>query len=147
MEYCHVCGAPAETEAFLEGAKVWVCGRCVKFGKAVGAKPAARAAVPMAFPAGGGAGGRFGGSGGFRSPVARAPARMRTMSVVDGFGAAVKGAREARKLSAGDLAKKLFVNEKELAKIEREELRPTEAVAKKLERELGIKLLGEEADE
>ena len=117
-EYCQVCGKPAEDEAFLEGARVWLCGKCLRFGKAV-AKPRP---VPAAHAAVG-------------------PARFGEVGVVDGFGGIIRKAREGRRISLPDLAKKIFVNEKELAKIEREELTPAEGVARKLERELGIKLL------
>ncbi len=120
MEYCHVCGAPAEAEAFVEGARVWVCARCLGFGRAVKAVEPAAAVSRVGL------------------------ARRKEVVVADGFGEIIKRAREAKKLSVGDLAKKIFVNEKELARIEREALRPSEAVARKLERELGIMLLVEE---
>ena len=113
-EYCQVCGKPASTEAFLEGARVWLCAKCLRFGKTVAVRPR----MPQA---------RLGSSG--------------EMEEIENPGEAVKRAREARRISVGDLAKKIFVNEKELMKIERGELVPSEGVARKLERELGIKLL------
>jgi len=119
VEYCQVCGAPASTEAFLEGARVWLCAKCLRFGKAVAKK--------IDYPAG----------------VAPLP-KSRESVLAEGFGETLKKAREARRLSVPELAKKIFVNEKELAKIEREELRPSEAVARKLERELGVTILVEE---
>jgi len=118
-----VCGAPAEAEVFLEGARVWVCSKCARFGRVV--KPA----KPAAASPGAGAG-----------PAVRA----RKLVVAEGFGELVRRAREARGFSVGDFAKKIFVNERELARIERGELRPSVAVARKLERELGITLLVEE---
>ncbi len=117
MESCQVCGRPAQTEAFLEGARVWLCNNCLRFGRAVEVRrPAASRPAPA--PTGGG-----------------------EVGVVDGFGAAVRRGREAKRLSVAELARKIFVNEKELAKIEREELVPAEGVARKLERELGVKVL------
>ena len=109
-----MCGKPASTEAFLEGARVWLCAKCMRFGKAVAVR--------------------------LKAPQARAGGSVE-LGEIDDPGGAVKRAREARRISVGDLAKKIFVNEKELMKIERGELVPSEGVARKLERELGIKLL------
>lgn len=113
-ESCQVCGKPASTEAFLEGARVWLCANCLKFGRAVAVR---------------------------QRPAPTGPVGFGEVNAVEGFGQLIKRAREARKISAGDLARKIFVNEKELVRIERGGLVPSEGVARKLERELGIRLL------
>jgi putative transcription factor len=66
---------------------------------------------------------------------------MVELEVVEGYGRLVRGARERAGLTRTELARKLFILENVLERIENEHLRPNEAVAKKLEKELGITLL------
>jgi putative transcription factor len=74
------------------------------------------------------------------APIARPLAEY---SLAEGYGRTVVEAREKHGLSRDDLAKKLFISEHELARIEEEKLKPREQIARKLERELRIKLVSE----
>jgi putative transcription factor len=67
---------------------------------------------------------------------------MVELEVVEGYGRTVRQARERAGLTRMELARKLFIVENVLERIESEHLKPNEAVAKKLEKELGITLLG-----
>lgn len=115
---CQVCGKPAALEALIEGARVPVCEKCVRFGRIV-----SRPVVPVKRQA----------------PLKKAVEAPEKL-LVQGFGALVMNAREAAGFSRDELAKKIFIREHELAKIEEEKLRPDERTARKLEFALGIKL-------
>ncbi|MFA6329888.1 MAG: multiprotein-bridging factor 1 family protein [Candidatus Micrarchaeia archaeon] len=115
MADCDICGRPATTKAIVEGATLSVCGRCVSYGRELSA------------------------------PTIRRPNQPRPMvelEVVEGYGSTVRHARERSGLTRQELARKLFILENVLERIENEHLKPNEAVAKKLEKELGITLLG-----
>ncbi len=72
---------------------------------------------------------------------------MVELEVVEGYGRIVRQARERAGLTRQELARKLFILENVLERIENEHLKPNEAVAKKLEKELGITLLGPRGEE
>jgi putative transcription factor len=111
---CHVCGKPASKEIILEGARVWVCGDCAKYGRVVSAP---------------------------KKIIVKSDALPRQEIVlVQDFGKIVRNAREKTGFERKELAEKIFVREHELAKIEAGELAPEEKVARKLEHALGIKL-------
>ena len=115
MADCDICGRPATTKAIIEGATLSVCARCVQYGRELSA------------------------------PATRRPQQSRPMvelEVVEGYGRIVRQARERAGLTRQELARKLFILENVLERIENEHLKPNEAVAKKLEKELGITLLG-----
>jgi putative transcription factor len=116
MAECDICGKPATTAAIIEGAKLSVCARCASYGQEIRAPT-------------------------FRKPNASRP--IAELEVVDGYGRLVRQSRERTGLSRQDLARKLFILENVLERIENEHLKPNEAVAKKLEKELGIVLLEE----
>ncbi|MEM3812196.1 MAG: helix-turn-helix domain-containing protein, partial [Thermoplasmata archaeon] len=63
-----------------------------------------------------------------------------TEVLVEDFGARIKKAREAKKLTIEDLAKKLLEKKTLLSKIERQESKPDDKLIKKIEKELNIKL-------
>ena len=60
--------------------------------------------------------------------------------IVENYDVVIKKAREAKGLSAEDLALKIKEKATLLKKIERKEIHPEESVIKKLEKELNIKL-------
>jgi len=117
---CDICGKPATTRAIIEGAKLSVCARCAIYGQ------------EMVAPT-------------VRKPFAARP--IRELEVVEGYGRLVRQARERTGLSRQDLARKLFIVENVLERIENEHLKPNETIAKKLEKELGIILLEEKKPE
>jgi len=65
------------------------------------------------------------------------------MEVVDGYGALILGARKRMGLPLEVLAERINEKHSFLERIEHEKTLPDEKVARKLERELGIKLLQE----
>lgn len=115
MADCDICGRPATTKAIVEGATLSVCARCVSYGRELSA------------------------------PTIRRPNQPRPLielEVAEGYGRIVRQARERAGLTRQELARKLFILENVLERIENEHLKPAEAVARKLEKELGITLLG-----
>jgi putative transcription factor len=76
----------------------------------------------------------------------RRPVKMRETEkssdvvLVENFGEVIRHARESAGISREDLAKRLHVSEGYLHKIEEGELTPTEDLARKLEKVLGVKL-------
>lgn len=119
QESCHICGGRAVTRALIEGAKVPVCPECRNYGRELAEA----------------------GEGVRLSQLAGTGARLPEYLVRPGYGERVRMARERLKFTREALAKKLFINEGELSKIEGEGLVPGELVARKLERALGITLL------
>jgi len=122
---CEICGAgEAEYIILVEGAKLHVCGDCSSSGKILkelkSPRLAARAAAGME-------------AGGF-------PAREE-MEVVEGYGALIAGARKRLGLPIEVLAERINEKVSFLERIEHESTLPDEKAARKLEKELGIKLL------
>lgn len=66
---------------------------------------------------------------------------IETEEIADGYGKIVKQAREKLGLPLQVLAEKIKESRSYMEKIEREEIKPTIPTAKKLEKELGIKLI------
>ncbi|MFQ5406500.1 MAG: helix-turn-helix domain-containing protein [Candidatus Micrarchaeia archaeon] len=119
---CDLCGKPAVAQAKVEGATVGVCKSCASFGQVI-EKPKPVFAFKKSF---------------------KAPKQF---SIVEDYGGLIKKAREKKGLSRNDLAKKIFVTDGELARIEEEHLAPREKVARKLEKELNIVLASVEVEE
>ena len=121
----------------VEGAELQVCSRCEKYGTAVQQPRRTDIRRPApAGPAGRGA-----------APVPSATYRKRDMfdymegEIVDDYADRIRHAREAKGLSQKDLALQMMERELLVKKIEKGELVPEEAVRKKLEKVLGIRLL------
>lgn len=122
-ESCDVCG---RQEVFaiveIEGAKLRVCRPCA-YGKKVLyylEEDEQKGGV------------RYAGTG--RKAV-------ETEEIIDDYGKIIRRAREKLGLPAQVLAEKIKESRSYMEKIEREEIKPTIATAKKLEKELGIKLI------
>jgi len=116
---CEICGAEGAGYIILvEGAKLSVCSDCSGAGKLL------RAPAPP------------------RDTEAPRAARLE-MEVVDGYGALIFGARKRMGLPLEVLAERINEKHSFLERIEHEKTLPDEKVARKLERELGIKLLQE----
>jgi putative transcription factor len=120
--YCDICGrTPVISQILLEGAKLLACGRCMKSGKIIH---------------------RFYEEGEQRPIIQQRPGAMDSgEEVVDGYGRIIKQARERAKIPISVVAERISEKESYLTAIENERLKPTVAVAKKLEKELGVKLL------
>ncbi len=131
--YCEICGKPIEGEPIpieVDKAVLYVCRSCAaQYGKRVVQRP------PPAAPQ--------------KRPAARprpAPPPLH-LELVDNFGEVVRKARENLGLSREALAAMLGVKETVLRRIEAGQLQPDYALAKKLEKTLGVRLLVEVAEE
>lgn len=123
-ETCEICGRKgAHAIVEVEGAKLKVCGSCA-YGKKIlyhlDEAGEAREGTER------------------RGPP---PKFEETEEIVENYGKLIKNAREKLGLSRSVVAEKINEKESYLERIERGELTPTFAVARKLEKELGIKLL------
>lgn len=128
---CEMCGKAGTTRRHMVGAIQMNLGPCCqKYGQEVGSSAPQGTAASR------------------QTGLERRAQRNTTKSVydqpqhdlADDFGARVKRAREAKKVAYEDLGTKVHATVQQLHKIERGELRPSDRVAKALERELGITL-------
>jgi putative transcription factor len=131
--YCEICGKPIEGEPIpieVDKAVLYVCRSCAaQYGKRVVQQPPP--AAPQKRPAA-------------RPRPATPPLHL---ELVDNFGEVVRKARENLGLSREALAAMLGVKETVLRRIEAGQLQPDYALAKKLEKTLGVRLLVEVAEE
>lgn len=129
---CEMCGKKVGTRRHMVEGTVMNLGlECAKYG------------TPMDAPA------PVGTQASMAQGLARREERMSSRNVYDGgdqsvmvedFGPRIHKAREAKGLSHEQLGNKVSARVPELKHIESGKLRPSDAVAKKLERELGITL-------
>ncbi len=123
MEDCELCGSRIDAAygISVDGVELRVCSSCAK-GKRIVYREGDRAA---------------------KSGKAQAAARQKRaeeIEIVDNYGVKIRKAREALRLPLKVVAE--MINEKEslLARVEKEETLPNEALTKKLEKALNIKL-------
>ena len=124
MSECEICGRQTETlyEVNVEGAVMLACAKCSKGKNVIREIGEAREQTRSI-------------SGGYqREPVVEE-------EVVENYGEIIRKAREALGLPLSVLAEKISEKESNLARIEKQATLPTEKTRKKLERELGIKLV------
>lgn len=120
--YCDICGrAPVRAQILVEGAKLLACGACMKSGKVIHRFEEEEGEEPIEFS----------------RPSPMEP----TEEVTEGFGKIIKDARDRAKLPLAVVAERISEKESYLDAIENERLTPSIAVARKLEKELGIKLV------
>ncbi len=122
MGECEVCG---EREAgyyvLIEGAKLWVCADCSRRGKII-ARPAP---APKKFAKPSAAG---------RPPVST------ELELVPDYAEKIRAARQKMKLGIHVLAELVMEKQSFLERVEAEKALPTETLAKRLEKALGIVL-------
>jgi putative transcription factor len=132
---CEVCGQEIRGQPYyriIEGGRMTVCGRCAKFSdKEWDPKK------PMAQPR-------------RRRAAARSQPRRRSdieiaesTELVENYGSLIRKTRQRKGLTVEDFAKKLSEKESVIKKLEKEQLNPTMALIRKVERELGVTLIGE----
>ncbi|MDE1823595.1 MAG: TIGR00270 family protein [Candidatus Micrarchaeota archaeon] len=121
MADCEICGRDAATQHIIEieGAQMSVCANCAK-GKKVLEK-----IEPHSEPD-------------KRQRQAKPAAEEREL--VDDYGTRIRHAREGMGLSLKVVAEKISEKESTLLRVEEEKMRPNDALMKKLEKELGIRL-------
>lgn len=119
--FCDICGkSPVRAQILLEGARLLACGNCMRGGKILH---------------------RFDDEG---APVSRpaAPTAMETSEeITENYGRIIKTAREKSGIPLAVVAERTSEKESYLHAIELQRLMPTIEVARKLEKELGIKLI------
>ncbi|MFA5106494.1 MAG: multiprotein bridging factor aMBF1 [Candidatus Micrarchaeia archaeon] len=126
---CDICGRPdAGIFALIEGAKLRVCGSCARGGKILYVE---HEEAPQ--------------RGGNTQPGAP-QAEKHTMDkdeldLVDDYGAKIKSAREKLGLPLPVLGERIAEKESFLDRIEKGHARPSDQLARKIEKELGIELL------
>jgi putative transcription factor len=131
---CEVCGRQIigkPYKAVIEGAKMIVCGECVKLGSVYWEERPRRRLKKTAKPLP-------------RTSVSRKkqpPALTEVLELVDDFGLCVRRARERLELSHEDLGRKIGEKVSVLRKIESGKMTPDHRLAEKLEHALRVKLL------
>ena len=121
---CDICGGkPIRAQILLEGAKLLACSRCMKGGKVIhyfrDEDDVAREPPPPPMP-------RSLGSG---------------EEIIENWGDAIRKARQKKKLTIEQLAARIMEKGNYMHAIENGRIMPTVEVAKKLEKELDIKLI------
>ncbi|MEA1868573.1 MAG: multiprotein bridging factor aMBF1 [Euryarchaeota archaeon] len=142
---CEICGSNIRGKAhrvILEGTELNVCDACAKYGHEVKQVPKATAAGTGRTPAGKVSAGGVPAGITFRTGSRRRPDMFDQMTdeLLSDYGFAIRRAREARGMSQEELALEIKEKASLLKKLEREDLRPTDGIRKKLERVLGISL-------
>lgn len=131
MPSCEMCGREAPVRlATVEGTKMQVCSLCVKFGVEVVGQGvgAGRSRIPQALD---------------DRAARQRPADIFQASeteLVEDFGKRVRDGRQRKGLTQEELARKLNERQSILSKVEAGTQRPTEDLARRLQRELGITL-------
>lgn len=131
---CEMCGkdVPSLRRAVIEGSAMNVCGNCVRFGvEVVGAKNEITGASRVT------------------QSLDRRAQRAKTKDIYDQmqeelvpeYPEIVRAARVRKGLTPEQLSEKISESRNTIAQIERGELRPSDTQIKKLQRELGVKLL------
>lgn len=119
---CDICGrAEARAIILIEGAKMVACGRCMRNGKIVHRLDEEGEEIPL-------------------RPASRGPMET-SEEIIENYGKTIRKARDRMGLKMSVIAEKIREKESYLDAIENERLRPTFEVARKLEKELGIKLI------
>ncbi len=139
---CEICGAEIPgrpKKVLIDGSELQVCEKCAKFGEVVDKfSPVPRKIVPN--------------ERAFRKPAPISRFRRRDEfrempELVPDYGKVVREAREKMKLTPEKLGKKIKEKASLIKKIERHDIVPEDAVRKKLEKELDIKLIDQLGDE
>jgi putative transcription factor len=119
--FCDICGkTPVRAQVLVEGAKMLACGSCMRSGKII-LRLDEDDGAPLARPA----------------PVSLGSSE----EIIEGYGKIIIAAREKVGLPIAVVAERIKEKESYLHAIEHERLSPTMEVARKLEKELGIKLI------
>jgi putative transcription factor len=123
MSNCDLCGVkPSKFDAEIEGVMMHVCEDCARFGK-IKIKTNVNIVIKEA-----------------RKQEIQEP----LYTFISGYGAIVKNAREKLNLKQDEMAKRLNERESTLHQIESEHLKPSVALAQKLEHALHIHIMNHE---
>ncbi len=145
---CEMCGETIRGTPKLvrvEGAELQVCSKCEKFGTEVQQVRRTDLRTPQKGSAGRAAPSPAGGAAQVR--YKRDMFDFMGGEIVDDYAARIRHAREGKGLSQKDLAMQMKEKEHLIRKIENSDLIPEDAVRKKLEKVLDIRLLDTAATE
>jgi putative transcription factor len=131
---CEMCGSTSELfRANIEGATMTVCEKCAKYGKILEKAKAAPAAPTKAE---------------VERQLVRQKIETETIFMISpDYPTKIKSMREKLGLKQDELAKKLNERESSIHKLETGEIEPNIALARKLEKFFGIKLVEEHQEE
>ena len=119
--YCDICGrGPVRAQILVEGAKLLACGSCMRSGKVLH---------------------RFEEDDTGPLEFSRPSSTKAEEELIEGCGRIIKAARDKAKLPLAVIAERVNERESYIDAIETGRLMPSIAVARKLERELGVKLV------
>ncbi len=129
MSECEKCGRGPRplTLCLIEGARMYVCPDCTRYGTPIAAPPKAAPAQPMARP-------RINRPG-------KDALENREMELADDFPTRIQRARERLGVSREELGHKINEKVSVISKLETGQMHPSDELIKKLERALNIKIL------
>ena len=152
MPQCEMCGAERAslTTTKVEGAELQLCDDCKDFGTEVRTSESGSSSSKYSTTSSSGK--SSGGSSGTSGSSSSSPRRRRDMfddmdEIAADYDSIIREARESRGLSQEDLAKTLNEKASLIRKLERGSMLPSDAVRKKLERELSVSLVEGASDE
>lgn len=127
MEDCEICGKPTAVQYVIEieGAEMRVCENCSR-GKQVLAKYGDEKPI-------------------WEKPVVARKERIEEDEIIDNYGEKIRKARESLGLPIQVVAEKISEKESTLLRVEKEKMLPSPVLVKKLEKELGIRLVAPKA--
>jgi putative transcription factor len=125
MSSCELCGQETDStqKVKIEGATLNVCDSCSDLGSQVKTASKGNSKTKKT-----------------KKKKRRSTTPSENKVLINGYGKEVKQARESKNLSLKELANKLNEKQSRVSKIEKEELKPGEKLAKKLSKELDVDL-------
>jgi putative transcription factor len=129
---CELCGRECECKpAIVDNVRMMLCPGCMKYGKSapIASVPVARGKTPILER--------------IRRPKEKDVYKDMTKEFVSNYNALIKGAREKKGLTREELGFRIGERTVTISKIENGDLKPSDKVAQKLEKELDIKLFEE----
>lgn len=123
----------AEFKAEIEGVELSVCSSCSKHGKVIKKIPAVQPAAARITSS------KKSASANQTADISNEPKQVRM--IVEDFASRIRSRREKLRLNQEDFAKKLSIKESQLHSFETGKIVPSTAIAEKMERILGIKLI------
>jgi putative transcription factor len=127
---CELCGREGRTKpALIDGVKMFVCPDCMKHGTPLSeSKPAPIHRAPSQVPSS-------------RKPFAKDIYKGMNEELVDDWSKRIQDGRKKKGLSREELGFRIGERTVIIAKLENGDLRPSDTMIKKLEKELNIKLM------
>lgn len=129
---CELCGRDGECRpAIVDGVRMMLCPGCMRHGQGVQSAPAPSVDSPQPL------------LGRIRRPKAKDVYKDMNTELINDWNEVIKTARHKKGLSREELGFKIGERTVTIAKIENGDLRPSDKVVKKLEKELDITLIEE----